>query len=173
MQEALRALNELVAQGVIADYAIGGAVAAAFYISAAETEDVDAFVMLQDAASGIVLLSPIYAALTALGGVIEGQYVRFGKWPIQILTDGNPLLAEAIREALQVEYNGTPTRVFRPEHVCAVALQTGRTKDYLRVTMFLEQKSVDTALLRAVLFRHHIAVPALLAELQPGRKADA
>ena len=165
MQEALQALNQLVEDGVIASYAIGGAVAAAFYITAADTEDVDAFVFLPNSAPGIVLLSPIYAALTALGGVVEGAYVLFGRWPLQILTDGNPLIAEAIVDALPVDYNGTPTRVFRPEYVCAVALQTGRAKDYLRVRMFFQQDAVEKRLLSALLLRHAIAVPAFIAEL--------
>lgn len=75
-------------------------------------------------ASGLVVLTPVYDALTALGGVLEREYVRFGNWPLQILTDADPLLAEAIREAISVDYDGVPTRVFRPEHLCAVALQT-------------------------------------------------
>lgn len=44
MHEALRALNEIVADRVIEKYAIGDAVGAAFYIEATQTEDVDVFV---------------------------------------------------------------------------------------------------------------------------------
>jgi len=111
-------------------------------------------VVLGAPASGLVVLTPVYDALTALGGVLEREYVRFGNWPLQILTDADPLLAEAIREAISVDYDGVPTRVFRPEHLCAVALQTGRSKDYLRVTMFLEQDAVNRDALLAVLARY-------------------
>lgn len=45
-RKALKALNGLVADGVIATYAIGGVVGAAFYIEAVQTEDLDAFVFL-------------------------------------------------------------------------------------------------------------------------------
>jgi hypothetical protein len=38
---------------------------------------------------------------------------------------------------------GVPTRVFTAEHLCCVGLQTGRAKDKLRVSMFLEQDGVD------------------------------
>ena len=41
MEKALIALNEIVADGVISNYAIGDAVGAAFYIEAMQTEDVD------------------------------------------------------------------------------------------------------------------------------------
>jgi hypothetical protein len=153
MREALVALNRLVVDGVIRQYAIGGAIGAAFYIKAAQTEDIDAFVFLPPSASGLVSLTPIYGALTALGGVLEREYVRFGNWPLQILSDSNSLIAEAIEQALSVDYDGTPTRVFRAEHLSAVALQTGRSKDYLRVRMFLEQDAVDVDALEVLLER--------------------
>ncbi len=78
-----------------------------------------------------------------MGGIVDGGYVRFGDWPLQILSDGNPLVAEAISEAEQVEYQSVPTRIFRAEYLCAIALQTGRMKDYLRVQMFQEQDAVS------------------------------
>jgi hypothetical protein len=148
MQEVLRALNALVGQGVIKAYAIGGAVGAAFYIDAMQTEDVDAFTYFPEASSGLLDLSPIYSALLALGGRLEREYVRFGEWPLQILPDSTPLVSEAIGEARAVEFEGIPTRVFLPEHLCCIALQTGRAKDLLRVQMFLEQSQVDLATLR-------------------------
>lgn len=153
MHEALRALNQLAADGVIGGYAIGGAIGAAFYIKAAQTEDLDAFIFLPASGSGLVSLSSVYEALTASGGIVEREYVRFGDWPVQILTDANELIHEAIAEALPTTYEETPTRVFRPEHLCAVALQTGRSKDYLRVRMFLEQAAVDREALLELLGR--------------------
>ncbi len=148
MKEALKALNHLVADGVIGDYAIGGAIGASFYLPAMQTEDVDAFVFLPaQTSSPLVLLTPVYAALQAQGGVIDREYVRFGEWPVQILTDATPLIKDAIRKAITVDFEGVPTRVFRPEHLCAVALETGRAKDYARVAMFLEAGEVDRAAL--------------------------
>jgi len=154
MQDALRALNRLVADGVIGDYAIGGAIGASFYVDALQTEDVDAFVFLPGLSEGLALLTPVYEALLGLGGVVEREYVRFGEWPLQILTDATPLIAEAIREAEETEFEGVPTRVFQAEHLCAIALQTGRAKDYLRVSMFLEQDAVDGEKLAEVLQRY-------------------
>lgn len=54
------------------------------------------------------------------------------------------------------EYDGIPVRVFSAEHLCAVALQTGRTKDYLRVAMFLEQGVVNPELLSGILKRYDL-----------------
>jgi len=157
MREVLRALNQLVADGWIESYAIGGAVGASFYIEAMQTEDVDAFVFLPGASGGLVLLTPIYEALVRLGGVVDREYVRFGAWPLQILTDATPLIGDAIRSAVEVEFDGIPTKVFRPEYLCAVALQVGRTKDYLRVQMFLDQRVVEKKDLIEIAQRYGLA----------------
>jgi hypothetical protein len=149
-------LNRLVQDGVIRSYAIGGAIGASFYLPAMQTEDIDVFVFLPETASLLISLEAVYAALKALGGAVDREYVRFDDWPVQILTDATPLIAEAIREAIDVDFDGIPTRVFRPEHLCAIALETGRAKDYARVSMFLEQGEVDRALLSAVAARYDL-----------------
>ena len=156
MQAALRALNQLVANHVIERYAIGGAIGASFYIEAMQTEDIDVFVFLAPSAGSLLSLTPVYDALVALGGTIEREYIRFAEWPVQILPDANDLVREAIRTALETEFDGIPTRVFTAEHLCAVALKTGRTKDYLRVVMFLEQNAVNLNVLGDILARHDL-----------------
>ena len=104
-----------------------------------QTEDLDV-----PAKRGLLVsLNAVYESLKAMGGVVEREYIRFGEWPLQILTDATPLISEAIREAIHVDYEGIPTRVFSPEHLCAIALQTGRNKDYARLILFLEQNEVD------------------------------
>ena len=118
-----------------------------------QTEDIDVFVFLPAASGPLVTLTPIYDALQALGGEVEREYVRFGKWPVQILTDANALIAEAIREAVGTDYDGVPTRVFRAEYLCAIALQTGRSKDFARVMLFLEENEVDLGALSALAAR--------------------
>ncbi len=150
MRAALEALNRLVADRVIENYAIGGAIGASFYLPAMQTEDLDVFVFLPFSSGPLVTLAPIYKALQAQGGQVEGEYVRFGKWPVQILTDANALIAEAIREAAGTDYDGIPTRVFSAEHLCAIALQTGRSKDYARVMLFLDGNEVDLEALSAL-----------------------
>ena len=39
---------------------------------------------------------------------------------------------EALADAVTVDVDGTPARVFTAEHLAAVALQTGRAKDKAR-----------------------------------------
>ena len=76
------------------------------------------------------------------------EYVRFGEWPVQILPAYKPLVEEAIINAASVNYGDTPTRIFTPEFLCAIALDTGRLKDYYRVASFIEQRKVNMGKLR-------------------------
>ena len=153
MRAAIEALNRLVTDRVIENYAIGGAIGASFYLPAMQTEDLAVFVFLPASSGPLVTLAPVYDSLKAQGGQVEREYVRFGNWPVQILTDANALIAEAIRGATDTDYDGVPTRVFTPEHLCAIALQTGRSKDYARVMLFLEANEVDRDALSALAAR--------------------
>lgn len=173
MHDALKALNRLVDDGVIRSYAIGGAIGASFYLPAMQTEDIDAFVFLPETATLLVSLNQVYDSLKALGGTVEREYVRFGEWPLQILTDATPLIAEAITNAIDVDFDGIPTRIFRPEYLCAVALQTGRVKDYARVSMFLDQNEADRELLSDLATRYQLSERlqrVLGTEQKPGEK---
>lgn len=156
MHAALKALNHLVADNVIPTYAIGGAIGASFYIEAQATEDLDIFIVLAQSTGGLLSLSPIYDACVAQGGVIEGEHVRFGAWPVQMLPAYKPLVEEALAAAIEVSFDGIPTRVFTAEHLCAIAIDTGRPKDFLRVSMFLEQDGVDVALLEQLLYLYQL-----------------
>jgi hypothetical protein len=170
MKACLQALNSLVANGVISSYAIGGAVGASFYLDAMQTEDVDAFVFLPPSAGLLISLTPVYEALSQQGGIIEREYVRFGEWPLQILTDYTPLVAEAILSARPVTFDGIPTRVFTAEHLCAIALDTGRGKDLLRVASFLDQRAVNEVLLHTLLARFQLSSRLIAAA--PFRSAN-
>lgn len=158
MKEALVALNAITKDGVIDGYAIGGAIGASFYIEAVSTEDIDAFVFLDPAkGSSLISLVPIYDALKKLGGVVEKEHVRFSNWPIQILPAYKPLVEDALRESQAVEFAGVPTRIFTPEYLCAIALDTGRTKDHYRIAMFIEQGAVDMKLLKSLVDRYGLS----------------
>lgn len=168
MKNAIAAVNQLKADGVISEYAIGGAVATMQYIEATATEDIDVFVLL-DPKPGqlLVTLDAIYPALEAQGGIVEGPYVRFGDWPLQILSPTSGLMTEAVRAAAPATLHGEPTRAFTAEHVCAAALDVYRMKDRLRVASFLEAGKVDIAKLEELATRY-----GLLEKLRKIQHAD-
>ena len=143
------------ADGVIGKYAIGGAVGATLYLEPAATLDVDIFVTLPSAPGSLLLsLSPIYDYLKARGGTVRDEYIEIGGWPVQFLSPGNELEREAVDRAVATTVEGVSAWVMSPEHLVAIALCTGRSKDHTRVMQFLEQKRVDRGKLQDLLERH-------------------
>ena len=67
---------------------------------------------------------------------------------------GQPYVEEALAEAVTVQVEGMPARVFTAEHLAAVALQTGRSKDKARLLQFVEAGAIDAGQFQAILSRH-------------------
>ena len=66
ISKVISELNRLVAHGLVAKYAIGGAVAAQAYIETSSTEDIDAFVIVAgDEAKCLAPLGAIWSDLVA------------------------------------------------------------------------------------------------------------
>ena len=156
MQGTLQVLNELERVGVLGRYAIGGAMGATFYVEPLLTFDLDVFVVLPQTHGGLLTLEPLYEALRARGYREEDECVNIEGVPVQFLPAYNALLEEALAEAREMRYEATPTRVLRPEHLLAIALQTGRDKDRERVRLLREQARLDQKYLKGVLGRHRL-----------------
>ena len=73
MEKTLQVLNSLERDGILSRYAIGGAMAATFYIEPVLTFDLDIFVILPQTAGGLLTLEPLYEALRARGYAEEGE----------------------------------------------------------------------------------------------------
>jgi hypothetical protein len=78
-----------------------------------------------------------------LGGVVEKEYVIIGKWPVQILPAYTPLVEAAVANAPPRDFEDLKVRVVDANYLCAIALQTGRSKDYQRVHTLIESGHVD------------------------------
>ncbi len=156
MEKTLQVLNALEREGALVRYAIGGAMGATFYAEPVVTFDLDVFVVLPQTAGGLVSLAPLYQALRAKGYKEEGECVNIEGIPVQFLPAYNALLEEALAEAPETLYEKTPTRVLRPEHLAAVAVQTGRDKDRQRLRLLLQQAPLDKQYLANVLARHKL-----------------
>ena len=155
MKDTLEAINRMRADGVIGKYAIGGAVGATFYLEPVATAEVDIFVMLPMAPGSLLLsVTPIYEYLGARGCRVEGERIMVGDWPVQFLPLRGALEQEALADAVETEVEGVQTWVLSAEHLVAIALQTGRAKDYARVVQFIEQDAVDADKLNRILTRH-------------------
>ncbi len=157
MKRTLAVLNELEKEGVFTRYAIGGAMGATFYVEPLLTFDLDVFVVLPQTESGLLTLAPLYEALRGRGYLKEeGECVLIEGVPVQFLPAYNALLEEALKEAQQIMYEDVPARVLRSEHLLAICLQTGRSKDRERVRILREQAKLDANFLAGVLKRHQL-----------------
>lgn len=158
MKRALELINRMQADGVIGGYAIGGAVGATLYLEPAATLDIDIFVSFPGSSgTSLVTLSPIYDYLKRHGGTAEGEHIVVGGWPVQFLPVSNALEEEGLRQATQIELESEPAWVMKAEHLVAIALQTGRPKDYARILQFLEQDAVDRDKLQHIIDAHALA----------------
>jgi hypothetical protein len=156
MERTLQILNELERDGVLNRYAIAGAMGATFYIEPLLTFDLDIIVLLPQTEAGLLTLAPLYEVLRAKGYAEERECVVIEGVPVQFLPAYNGLLEEALREALELAYQSTSTRVLRAEHLVAICLQTGRPKDRERVRILKEQASLDDRSLQVILRRHQL-----------------
>ena len=157
LADVLRAANDLVSAGLIKDYALGGALAAVHYVEPFATYDADIFFIAatEDLTGGI---PQIYEALVARGWKIEGDHLLVRDFPVQFLP-AHGLTQEAVKGALPLNYQGVATKLFRPEHIIAIAASVGRLKDLARIEQVMEQADIDKNLLEAILKRHRLSLP--------------
>jgi hypothetical protein len=153
MKATLNVINQMQADGVIGSYAIGGAVGATFYLEPVATLDIDIFVSFQKAGA-LLTVSPIYDYLTARGYRAEKEYIIIENWPVQFLPPVNALVEEALALAVATQIENVPTRVMTAEHLTAIALQTGRAKDFSRMLQFIESGTLDANRLDQILSQH-------------------
>jgi len=73
----------------------------------------------------------------------------------------NGLTEEAVREARRIEFEGVPAKVFRAEHIVAIAASVGRQKDKARIEQLLQQADLDRLMLEKILRKHKLKLPAL------------
>ena len=155
IQDVIRTINQMQADGVIERYAIGGAVGATFYLEPVDTLDVDVFVAFHpEPGSVIVSPRPIFDYLTARGYALQGEYVVIGGWPVQFLPPTSRLVEEALEAAIEMDVAEIPARVFTAEHLAAIALQIGRAKDKARLLQFIEEGALDAELFQQIIARH-------------------
>ncbi len=156
MEKTIQILNDLEKSGLVDRYAIGGALAALFYAEAVVTEDLDAFILMKQPANGLLSLTPIYDYLKARGAIERREHLVLAGTLVQLIPAYDALTEEAVRQAIERLVGQTTTRVMRVEHLIAIALKTGRTKDSARVAMLLDEAEVDSNALTEILNRHQL-----------------
>ncbi len=157
LADVFRAANGLVATGLIEDWALGGALAAIYYVEPFTTYDADIFFIPKD--KGLSAGIPaIYAHLQTHGWQEEREHLLIRGFPARFLAAGG-LTEEAVREAERIDYEGVPARIFRAEHIVAIAASVGRSKDKARIERLLQQADLDQSRLESILKQHNLKLP--------------
>jgi len=152
MEKALRVIEEMARLGIIKAYAIGGGIAATYYIEPVLTYDLDIFFI--PPREGLDELAPIYEFARSRGYVDQAEALLIEGFPVQFIPAYNDLVREAVAEAATLKYRDTEAKVVKAEFLAAIALQTGRAKDRERVVRLLEADVIDRALLARILETH-------------------
>ncbi|MFA5135504.1 MAG: hypothetical protein WC505_07000 [Patescibacteria group bacterium] len=149
-------LNDLIAQGVITDYALGGSVAFMFYCQPFLTNDTDFFVQMPG--SGLLVsLSPIYAYAAEHNFPLDHEHIVVDDEPVQIIPAPSPLYDEAIATAQQRTIEGQNVKVMLPEYLVCTALNAGRMKDFAKIEKLLEEAEVDLSKLKELITRFQLS----------------
>jgi len=148
-------LNEMVEQGIIADYAVFGAVAQMRYTEAVVTLDADILVAVTEP-DKLDVVGPLYAFCRERGYLPEGEAIRVGDWPAQFIPAFSKLTREAIRDAEIGDLDGIPLRVIRADYLAVIALSVGRAKDFARVLALREAGAVNDQEISDLAVRHNL-----------------
>ena len=157
--DILRLLERLKGEGVVADYAIGDAMAANFWDEAVATQDLDVVVVFKAPPSPFDPLRPIFDYLPDTIYPRRGEHIEIAGVPVQFLPAWSPLAARAVRDAYEGLYDPEDAtaprlRVMTPTHLAALwqsnaGALTPRRRE--RIARFREAGLLDEGLLSQLL----------------------
>ncbi len=155
MEKTLQVIEEMTRLGIIKAYAIGGGIAATYYIEPVLTYDLDVFFL--PVKEGLDELAPIYEFARSRAYAEQAEALLIEGFPVQFIPAYNALVREAVTRATTLKYRDTEAKVVKAEYLAAIALQTGRAKDRERVVRLLEEAAIDRAVLDKILEEHGLA----------------
>ena len=157
MERVLQVLNRMQADGVVDKYAIGGGIAAIYYIEPYDTKDLDIFIPVSAVAfgkAGLLSLEPIYSYLAKLGYSAVKEGVLIEDWLVQFIPASESTQEEALLNARGAKYGNTETKIFSPECLAAELLRSGRLKDHVRVAALIDSGKLDMNTFRGIGKKH-------------------
>lgn len=158
-RDVLLLLSRLKAEGVIHDYAIGGAVAVGLWTEPVATQDLDVIVTIAGDAHPLDPLRPLLDWFNQQGQAFVGEHVLIAGVPVQFLVAWSPLVLDAVATAEEAVYDPTdpqsPTiRLIQPTYLVAMwqadqGADSPRRRE--RAAHLREAGLVDDTLLTALL----------------------
>ncbi len=99
-------------------------------------------------------MGPLYDYLVLRDYEPQGEHIVIEGIPVQFLAPSTKLVKEALDNAVEMKFDGVPTRVFQYEYLLAIMVETGRAKDKTRINQALESAEPDKAKLNEILKQH-------------------
>ena len=158
MKNTIKIINELKKKGLIEEYAIGGGIAAIFYVEPILTYDLDVFIIPpgKEKQKKLILLSPITDYLEDKGYNWKGEHIIIEGMPVQFIPV-DKLEEAAVRKAKEIKYEDVRTKVVAPEYLIAILLRAGRKKDIEKIEKLLEQTKIDLKQLKNILDKYGLS----------------
>jgi hypothetical protein len=155
VEKALEIVNELLKEKLFKKYAIGGGIAAIFYIEPITTFDLDIFILIKQKTK-LLTLTPIYEWLMKRNYIYNKEQIIIEGIPVQFIPAYNILIEEAVHNATKIQYKGIETFILTPEYLFAIMLQTNRPKDKDRMITFMQQADMSFDVLTSIVSKHSL-----------------
>lgn len=158
METVCRTLTELVAEGVIEDYAIGGATAAGFYGEPIATRDIDVFAFIRQSPGALLIsLEPLFARLAQKGfESFDEEGILIHGYPVQFISPSPGLETDAVSAAISMSWKDYSLKIMSPEHLAAIAIKAGRSKDRARLIYLYELPVFDRIKFFEIIEKHDL-----------------
>ncbi|MFO7891013.1 MAG: hypothetical protein R6V04_11805 [bacterium] len=156
MEKTLHIINQMHKQGLFKQYAIGGGIAALFYIEPFATFDLDIFLLLTKESESLISLSSLYQWLKKKGYKTIKEQIVIEGIPVQFIPAYNELVNEAVLHSIKKKYKAETTFVLRPEYLLAIMVQTNRPKDRDRMLKLIEETEISNKLLEKILNKYNL-----------------
>lgn len=150
----LEVINQLEREGIIQQPTIGGSVALMYYSQPVKTDDLDMFCYIPN--RGILIqLGPIYKRLEELDCKINDLYVNVRGVDVQFLVPANqPLVEEALANAVSITVDNVKTHIFEYEYALAVKAEANRSKDWAHLATAVESAPPNKEKLDTILTKY-------------------
>ena len=145
--DTLKVFDRLKKQRIFEDYAVGGAIAVAYYVRARSTMDMDIFLLTDDEGYEVT-----WKRLEKLGYEHMEDSIVVEGVPVDIIPSRqHPFYEEAIKYAEEVKIDDIQVKIFTPEYLIATKLLSFRSRDKNDISDLFRYEKINMGELKDIL----------------------
>jgi len=155
VRRVLGAMAEAEKARVIGKFAITDGMAITYHSEPVYTLDLDVLAFIPSS-GGLIDLGPIYEFFKGRGAATSGEYLLIDGLKFQFIPAATPLESESLECAITATETEGSFRIIDLEHLIALKLAAGRSKDLLHIQILLDapRRPVDLPRLEQILKTH-------------------